>query len=90
MNVGGPSGVSWNDIKTSIVYLHELCSHDISILDLFEGFFAAAFSFVLVRLLRHRIGNSLRKETMLDALFLITTVIFFAIAWAYTLGCDRL
>jgi hypothetical protein len=27
---------------------------------------------------------------MLDALFLTVTVVFFVIAWAYTLGCDRL
>lgn len=35
-------------------------------------------------------GTSLRREAMLDVLLLATTVIFFAIAWAYMLGCDRL
>jgi len=27
---------------------------------------------------------------MLDVIFIATTVVFFAIAWAYVLGCDRL
>jgi len=31
-----------------------------------------------------------RKETMLDIVFVAVTVAFFGIAWAYTLGCDRL
>jgi len=27
---------------------------------------------------------------MMDFIFIAATVAFFAIAWAYTLGCDRL
>jgi hypothetical protein len=27
---------------------------------------------------------------MLDAIFVLSSVIFFAVAWAYVLGCDRL
>jgi len=31
-----------------------------------------------------------RSEEMMDLIFIAATVAFFAIAWAYTLGCDRL
>ena len=27
---------------------------------------------------------------MLDAIFIVSTVVFFGVAWAYVLGCDRL
>jgi hypothetical protein len=27
---------------------------------------------------------------MLDAIFILTTVVFFGVAWAYVGGCDRL
>jgi hypothetical protein len=28
--------------------------------------------------------------TMLDVVFILATVAFFGVAWAYVLGCDRL
>jgi hypothetical protein len=31
-----------------------------------------------------------RRVTMLDVVFVGATIVFFAIAWAYTLACDRL
>ena len=30
------------------------------------------------------------ERTMWDFVFVGVTIVFFAIAWAYTLGCDRL
>jgi len=27
---------------------------------------------------------------MLDAIFILSSVVFFGVAWAYVLGCDRL
>jgi hypothetical protein len=27
---------------------------------------------------------------MLDVIFIATTIVFFAVGWAYVLGCDRL
>ena len=27
---------------------------------------------------------------MLDTIFIVTTLVFFAVSWAYVLGCDRL
>jgi hypothetical protein len=27
---------------------------------------------------------------MLDVIFIVTTVVFFAVGWVYVLGCDRL
>ena len=56
-------------------------------------FFIAFSSCVAAQLLRKG-KNSMcqlgRKETMLDIVLIAVTVAFFGIAWAYTLGCDRL
>jgi len=27
---------------------------------------------------------------MLDTIFIVSTVVFFGVAWAYVVGCDRL
>jgi hypothetical protein len=31
-----------------------------------------------------------RDDTMADLTFIGVTIVFFAVAWAYALGCDRL
>jgi hypothetical protein len=31
-----------------------------------------------------------REEAMADLVFIGVTIVFFAVAWAYALGCDRL
>jgi hypothetical protein len=30
------------------------------------------------------------RDTMADLIFIGVTIVFFAVAWAYALGCDRL
>jgi hypothetical protein len=35
-------------------------------------------------------GKTRRGKQMGDVAFLVFTLVFFAVAWAYTLGCDRL
>lgn len=67
-----------------------LCTDLAPAVSLLSGFFAVFFSFILVCLLHNKRGNSLRRTAMSDVLLLATTVIFFAIAWAYTRGCDHL
>lgn len=35
-------------------------------------------------------GADSREGMMSDVVFVGVTIVFFAVAWAYTLGCDRL
>jgi hypothetical protein len=39
---------------------------------------------------RARFDSEEGKGNMGDVLLIITTVLFFVVAWAYTEGCDRL
>jgi len=91
--MGGVTGGYWQPpciLRCAEPYRRVFCTNLASTISLLSGFFAVFYFFVVVRLLHNKIGNSLRRESMLDVLFLVTTVIFFAIACAYTLGCDRL